>query len=285
MQIIGVNKQYPARSFLKCMILILFSLVLASCGSQEKAEPADEALAKPQNEHGARTNELTEEELAEGWILLFDGRSFAGWRGLGRKRIPEGHWIIEDAAIKKVPSENVPLQKDGQPLEGGDLMTIDTFENFELKFEWKNSLAGNSGVKYNVSEEMSTEYPPQYAALGFEYQILDDERHPDALMGKNKTSAALYDLIAPQDKILEPPGEFNKARIILNGNHGEHWLNGVKVLEYDLGTPEMDALIAASKYKDIPDFAEKRRGHIVLQDHTDAVWFRNIKIRILEADR
>ncbi|MBN2409513.1 MAG: DUF1080 domain-containing protein, partial [Candidatus Aminicenantes bacterium] len=113
----------------------------------------------------------------------------------------------------------------------------------------------------------------------FEYQIIDDGLNPDALVGPNRTAAALYDLIAPQSKILKSVGEFNKARIVFRGRHGEHWLNGRKVLEFDLGTREMDGLIAASKYRDIPAFAEKRRGHIVLQDHGDAVWFRNIMIR------
>jgi hypothetical protein len=272
------------RSCLKCFVLIIFSLMLISCGSQDKIEPADEIPAKTQDEPAAGLNRLTEEESAEGWILLFDGKTFEGWRGLGREGIPEGHWIIEDGTIKKVPSENVPLQEDGQPLVGGDLMTIAAFENFELYFEWKISPAGNSGVKYNVSEEMSTAYPPQYAALGFEYQILDDEGNLDARVGENHTAAALYDLIAPEGKNLEPVGKFNSSRIILNGNHGEHWLNGVKVLEYDLESPAMQAQISASKYKDIPDFAKKRRGHIVLQDHTDAVWFRNLKIRLLGTD-
>lgn len=158
-------------------------------------------------------------------------------------------------------------------------MTIRTFEDFELCFEWKISPGGNSGVKYNVSEEMSMAYPPKQAALGFEYQILDDERHPDARIGVNRTAAALYDIIAPEAKKLKPVGEFNKARIAFRGNHGEHWLNGKKVLEYGPDTPEMDSLIAASKFRDIPDFAKKRKGHIVLQDHTDAAWFLNIKIR------
>ncbi len=224
-------------------------------------------------------NTLTAEERAEGWVLLFDGETFEGWRGLGRDGIPEGHWVIEEGAIKKVPSGEVPLQADGQPLEGGDLMTERTFENFELYLEWKISPAGNSGIKYNVSEEMSTSHPPRYAALGFEYQILDDQRHPDAQKGPNRTAGALYDLIAPKDKTLEPVGEFNSTWIIFRGNHGEHWLNGVKVLEYDLGTPRIDDLLAASKYRGITGFGEKRRGHIVLQDHTDAVWYRNIKIR------
>jgi hypothetical protein len=224
------------------------------------------------------TNRLTARDKDEGWILLFDGKSFAGWRGIGRSEVPREHWVIEDGAIKKVPSKDVPLQKDGQPLEGGDLMTVASFDDFELVFEWKISPGGNSGVKYNVSEEMSAAYPPPHAALGFEYQILDDDRHPDAKNGPQRTAAALYDLIGPQNKLLKPVGEYNAARIVFVGTHGEHWLNGVKVLEYDLGTPRLADLLAKSKYRDIPHFAEKRKGHIVLQDHTDAAWFRNIKI-------
>ena len=267
---------------IQLLALVLFLALFWSCGPQNEAEPPGQKRAEDRAADTSHLNILTDKEKDEGWILLFDGKTFEGWRGLGQEGIPPGHWIIEDGAIKKVPSENVPLQEDGQPLEGGDLMTVRTFDNFELSLEWKISPAGNSGVKYNVSEEMSTANPPRYAALGFEYQILDDDRHLDALMGKDRTSAALYDLIAPEGKKLQPVGEFNTARIILNGNHGEHWLNGVKVLEYDLETPHMDKLIKASKYKNITGFADKRRGHIVLQDHTDAVWFRNIKIRIIE---
>jgi hypothetical protein len=229
-------------------------------------------------------NTLTAAEIAQGWRLLFDGHSFDGWRGLGRDRVPERHWIIESGSIKKVPSKDVPLQADGQPLEGGDLMTIESFENFELTFEWKISPGGNSGVKYNVSEELSVASPPDNAALGFEYQVLDDDLHPDAKNGPNRTAAALYDLLGPQHKKLRPVGEFNSARIVFRGLHGEHWLNGVKVLEYDLGTPQMSDRLAASKYRDIKGFAEKRKGHIVLQDHTDSAWFRNIKIRSLDRD-
>ena len=226
-------------------------------------------------------NVLTSEEKAQGWVLLFEGKTLSGWRGLGRDQVPEKHWVVEDGAIKKVPSRNVPLQADGQPLEGGDLMTSAVFEDFELAFDWKISPGGNSGVKYNVSEEMSVAQAPNHAALGFEYQVLDDDLHPDAKNGSNRTAAALYDLVGPEKRRLRPVGEFNSARIVFRGGHGEHWLNGVKVLEYDLGTPRMNGLLAKSKYKDIPHFADKRRGHIVLQDHTDAVWFRNLKIRIL----
>jgi hypothetical protein len=253
------------------VILAFLSAIVLYHTSGKAAEPFS-----PSKE---TVNTLTEAEKAAGWVLLFDGKTFNGWRGLGQEGIPEGHWVITDGSIKKVPSKEVPRQKDGQPLVGGDIMTIQTFENFELYLEWKISPAGNSGIKYNVSEEMSTSFPPKFAALGFEYQILDDERHPDAKKGANRTAAALYDLIAPQGKKLKPVGEFNSARIIFRGNHGEHWLNGIKVLEYELETPRMEGLLAASKYSSIPDFAKKRKGHIVLQDHTDAVWFRNIKIR------
>jgi hypothetical protein len=247
--------------------LLFLTALIVSCGSKE--------TGTSEQEH----NTLTKKESDEGWTLLFDGKTFAGWRGLGREDIPEGHWVIEDGAIKKVPTQEVPRQEDGQPVKGGDLITVRTFENFELYLEWKISLAGNSGIKYNVSEEMSTSHPPDRAALGFEYQILDDEEHPDAKAGAHRTAGALYDLIAPAGKTLKPVGEYNAARIVFNGNHGEHWLNGIKVLEYDLDTPEMESRLAASKYRIYARFAEKRKGHIVLQDHGNVVWYRNIKMR------
>ena len=226
-------------------------------------------------------NTLSKEEAEEGWILLFDGESFEGWRGLGRESVPLGVWTIEEGAIKKIRSSDVPTQEDGQPLAGGDILTEKTFMDFELSFQWKISTGGNSGVKYNVSEEMSTASPPQFAALGFEYQILDDQNHPDAENGADRTAAALYDLVEPKNKTLKPVGEWNSARIVFRGNHGEHWLNGVKVLHFDLGTPEMKERLETSKYRIYDDFGRKRRGHIVIQDHTDAAWYRNIKIKEL----
>jgi hypothetical protein len=227
---------------------------------------------------------LTEQERGEGWTLLFDGHSFDGWRGIGIAGIPEGHWVIEDGSIKKVPGGEVPRQEDGQPTQGGDLMTVGTFEDFELSLEWKISPAGNSGIKYNVSEEISMAVPPKQAAIGFEYQILDDAGHPDAANGPARRTAALYDLIPAAAASPKPVGKFNQARVLFRSSHGEHWLNGAKVLEFDLGTPDMNGRLAASKYRDIADFAAKRRGHIVLQDHGDAVWFRNIKIRELKPE-
>jgi hypothetical protein len=243
------------------------------------------ALALPLLPGGQRMpppNTLTDAEKAAGWVLLFDGTTFEGWRGLGRDRVPPEQWKIDDSAIMKIPSKDVPLQKDGQPLTGGDLMTIGEFEDFELAFDWKISPGGNSGVKYNVSEEMSVAQAPNHAALGFEYQVLDDDLHPDAKNGPNRMAGALYDLIGPAPRKLKPVGEFNSARIVFVGKHGEHWLNGLKVLAYDLDTPRFNGLLAKSKYKDIAHFADKRKGHIVLQDHTDTVWFRSIKIRVLK---
>lgn len=247
-------------------------------------EKAIEGDVRP-TETAPRINVLTGQERAEGWELLFDGETFAGWRGLGRGSIPEGHWIVEAGSIRKVASGDVPKAADGQPLEGGDIMTIATYENFELAFEWKVALGANSGIKYNVSEEMSTSVPPEYAALGYEYQILDDEKHPDAQNGPNRTASALYDLMGPSEqKALRPVGEFNQARIVFRGKHAEHWLNGEKVVAYDLDSDDFKERFEASKYQSIPGFADKRKGHIVLQDHGDDVWFRNIKIRELSVE-
>ena len=225
-------------------------------------------------------NRLTPEETAAGWKLLFDGSTLAGWRGLGYDVVPTAHWMVQDGAIRKIPSGQVQRQPDGQPSFGGDLMTIGVYRDFDFAFEWKISPAGNGGVKYNVSEELSRSIPPDHAAKGFEYQVLDDDRHPDG-KGPNHRAAGLYDLIAPQGAELKPVGEWNTARIVLRGNHGEHWLNGKKVVEYELGTPAMDSALAKSKYRVISGFADRRAGHIVLQDHTDEVWYRNLKIRDL----
>ena len=230
-------------------------------------------------------NHVSAAERAAGWRLLFDGTSLTGWRGLGYDSVPTAHWRVVDGAIAKIPTAKVQRQADGQPAAGGDLMSIDAFRDFELAFEWRVTPAANSGVKYNVSEELSLQNAANHAALGFEYQVLDDELHPDNQIPSHR-AGGLYDILAPAPtKRLRPVGEWNSARIVLRGNHGEHWLNGVKVVEYDLGTPRLDSLLAASKYRPIAGFAERRRGHIILQDHGDEVYFRSIKIRELNAPR
>ena len=228
-------------------------------------------------------NQLSDAERAAGWRLLFDGTSLAGWRGLGYDSVPSGHWRVVEGAIVKIPAAKVQRQSDGQPAAGGDLMTIDAFRDFELAFEWRVTPGANSGIKYNVSEELSLAHAANHAALGFEYQVLDDVRHPDNKIATH-LAGSLYDIIAPSEaKQLRPVGEWNSARIVLRGNHGEHWLNGVKVVEFDLGTPRLDSLLEKSKYRPIPEFAARRRGHIILQDHGDEVYFRNIRIRELSS--
>jgi len=262
-------------------VALILAAVLAGMGG---CRPADKTPERS-DPGESRPNFLTESELDAGWRLLFNGRNLEGWRGLGRVDPPEGMWTVDNGCLHKLPSGDVPLQEDGQPTAGGDLITEEVFLDFELFLEWKISPGGNSGVKYNVSEKMSIAVPPETAALGFEYQILDDDLHPDAGNGPNRTTAALYDMIAPTGKILRPVGEFNRSRILFRGDHGEHWLNGVKVVEFDLNTPRMEKSLAASKYRLFDGFADKRPGHIVLQDHTDEVWFRNIKVRSLEPRR
>ena len=229
----------------------------------------------------AQPNTLSPAEQKEGWRLLFDGRTLSGWRGLGYDSVPTAHWRVEQGAIRKLPSGEITRMPDGQPAKGGDLMTIASFGDFELAWEWKIARGGNSGLKYNVSEELSISVAPNHAAIGFEYQLLDDDLHEDNKIPSHRTGS-LYDLIPPGGaKVLRPPGEWNASRLVFSGNHGEHWLNGVKLVEYELGSARVDSLLKLSKYRNIKDFAVRRRGHIVLQDHGDEIFFRSIKLREL----
>ncbi|MCD6202577.1 MAG: DUF1080 domain-containing protein [Bacteroidales bacterium] len=222
---------------------------------------------------------LTKQDKEDGWQLLFDGKSFKGWRSLGMDSIPSAYWNIENGVIHKIARKKVKPLPDGKLPPSCDLMTADTFMDFELVFDWKISPGGNSGVKYNVSEEMSVQHGSTHA-LGFEYQIIDDLNYPQKLEPLQHT-ACLYALVPARGALPKPAGAWNSGRIVFKGNHGEHWLNGQKVTEYELGTPHFDSLFHKSKYHIHPDFPVKRYGHIVLQDHADDVWFRNLKIRIL----
>ncbi len=222
-----------------------------------------------------KNNELTKAEKKAGWKLLFDGKTFTGWRGFHQDKVPTG-WIIEDNCISRV-------QAKGELGEaGGDLITNGEYENFEFSLEWKISKGGNSGIKYLVSESLP---PKGKSAVSFEMQVLDDENHPDAKMGMNgnRKASALYDIMPPNNKKkLKPVGEFNQIRLVVKGNHIEHWLNGEKVLEFERGSEAIKALIAQSKFKTQPLFGTFSKGHLLLQEHGDKVWYRNIKIRQLK---
>jgi hypothetical protein len=220
-------------------------------------------------------NQLTGAEKAAGWRLLFDGKTFDGWRGFHSDKVPTG-WVVEDGCIKKIPAHG----ELGQA--GGDLITVDQFDNFELSVEWKLAKGTNSGIKYLVSESLP---PTGRSGVSFEYQVLDDDNHPDAKAGiaGNRTAGSLYDLIpASKDKKLNPIGEFNLTRIVVKGDHIEHWLNGMKVVEFERGGEELKQHIAESKFKNTTGFGETAKGHILFQDHGDAVWYRNIKVRALK---
>lgn len=256
-------------------VFILASALLAGCGQTgtKKTESKCETKAT-----APMVNTLSAQEKADGWELLFDGKTLNGWRGIGIKGIPKGHWDVVDGCIHKIGKKDVPRQADGQPVKGGDLITDTTFNNFILYFEWKISKGGNSGVKYNVIEEVSIKNG-WTGALGYEYQVIDDINFPGELTPKHQ-AAALYDMIAPnKEKVLKPVGEFNTSKIVFIGDHGEHWLNGKKVVEYDINTPEFRELFKKSKYHEHKDFAKHKIASIVLQDHGDECWFRNIKIK------
>jgi hypothetical protein len=279
--------RWSRRSVLALASAGAIPLALAACSSgaasDSQAAASDSTLGTVAvaDSAPAAPNTLTDAEKAAGWRLLWDGHDFEGWRGLGMDSVPTEHWKIVDGAIYKVPSGDVPKAPDGQPLKGADLITKDTFKNFELSWDWKISPGGNSGLKYNVDEALSLKNPTARAALGLEYQMLDDDRHPDGKLLTHR-AGALYDLIPPDStkKHLAPVGEWNHSRIVFNGNHGEHWLNGEKVVDYDLGSARMDSAFAKSKWHDMPEYiTRKPESHIVLQDHNDAVWVRNVKIR------
>ena len=221
-------------------------------------------------------NNLTQAEVASGWQLLWDGKTTEGWRGGKLDHFPEQGWVIEDGEL-------IVLSTGGEEsAAGGDIVTTKQYQDFELKVDFKITEGANSGIKYYVDTELNK---GEGSSIGLEYQILDDARHPDAKLGNHegsRTLAYLYDLIqADPNKPVNPIGEWNTARIVSKNKHVEHWLNDVKVLEYDRGSDAFLQLVEESKYKDWPGFGTFEKGNILLQDHGDRVAFKNIKIKAL----
>ena len=212
-------------------------------------------------------NALSKEEIAEGWQLLFDGETTNGWRGFKKSTLPEG-WKVEDGCF-------VTIGKGGDL--GGDVITDSEFEDFELSLEWKMSKGGNSGIFFHVLED---NYPTIYAT-GPEYQLLDDVGFPTKVEEWQKTGANYAMHNASKNKKLKPVGEFNTSKIIVKDGHVEHYLNGEKIVEYDLWTDDWKQRVQNCKWKDYPGYGLARKGHIGLQDHGSKIMFRNIKIRDL----
>jgi hypothetical protein len=218
---------------------------------------------------GADLNTLTTKEKAGGWKLLFDGTDTNAWRAYAHPDFPTNGWVVEDGCLKNVGGAH-----------GGDLVTKEEFTDFDLKFDWRIAPGGNSGVKYLVKEGKTGK-----AGVGFEYQVLDDEKNEDSRNGPNRQAGALYYLIAPnKSKRLKPVGKFNESEIIVRGQHVEHWLNGAKIVECELGSAALKDAIAKSKFAKITWYGQKRTTVILLQDHGDTVWFRNLKIKPLKPD-
>lgn len=230
---------------------IFFIVCALACGSLAgAAEPA--------------LNSLSAAETSAGWKLLFDGQSLRGWHVYAKTARPGAGWRAEDGLLKKLGKQR-----------GGDIVTDGVFDNFDLTWEWRIEAGGNNGIKYLVSEERPS-------APGPEYQMIDDEGNPDGKLGPKHQTGSFYDVLPPAgDLPRKPSGQWNSSRVLVQGNHVEHWLNGKKVLEYELGSPKVKEAVAASKFKNAAGFGTKIKGRILLTDHQDECWFRNLKIREL----
>lgn len=237
---------------------IASALVIAACCLQ----------CKPKTDTMPANNVLTPEENSQGWKLLFDGETLTGWRNFGRDTL-EG-WKVDSGNM-------LALGLGGD--HANDIITLDEYENFELSLEWKTSIGGNSGIFFNAVEDTSIRGIYEIAP---EYQIIDEVSWDGAPLTEGQKAAGCYDMYyAKADKKLMPVGEYNQSKIVVNNGHVEHWLNGDKVVEYQLWTAEWDSLKAVRKWKDFPLYGTAHKGHLGLQDHGRKTWFRNIKIRTL----
>jgi hypothetical protein len=246
------------RSTLASFAVIVALGSVSACSAQSTPR-ADEAAARAPV--SSAHNQLSEAQRAQGWRLLFDGTTLGGWRGYNRTGLPEG-WQAVDGALTRTGS-------------GGDIVTTEQFANFELELEWMVRPAGNSGVFYRAVESAD---PIYYSAP--EMQVLDDAGHADGRTPLT-SAGANYGLHPAPAGVVKPANEWNAVRLIVNGNHVEHWLNGQRIVEYELHSPDWKQRVAASKFNEWPAYGQATRGHIGLQDHGDWVAFRNIRIRVL----
>jgi hypothetical protein len=238
------------RKQINLLSVALLSILVVACNSSKKE-------AKP----------LADQD----WEVLFDGSSTDAFRGYGINEFPEGVWIVENGILMTNPDT-----------ANRDLITKKRYKDFELEYEWAVDTAANSGVFFHMQENLSMEAgngnSPNWMD-NFEIQILEDTYFYDTTA--IRSAGSLYDLISPTNKKLNPIGEFNKAVLSHKSGHVAHWLNGDKVLEFTIGSPAMDSLLAVSKFKENPDFHTDKEGHLMFQHHGQKVYFRNIRVRPL----
>ena len=215
-------------------------------------------------------NTPSDSDARAGWTLLFDGKSLEGWRAYKQQDASGTRWRVEDGTL------TLPARAGTAAARSRDIITTATFDRFELEWEWRVSPGGNSGVKYFVLEDADAD-----SAIGHEYQIIDDARHADAKIGGKRQTASFYDVLPPAGGHAQPAGMWNQSRVVVNAPTVEHWLNGGKVLSYELDSPALRTAIADSKFKGVERFGKLQKGHVLLQDHGDQVWYRNIRIRRL----
>lgn len=237
----------------KLLSVLVLVTILSSCGDEVKKDEV-------------------KKENQEDWIVVFDGNSVEALRGYGIDTFPRGVWYVENGALIANPDTT-----------NRDLITKQRFKNFELQYEWAVDTAANSGVFFHMQEDLSMESgngnSPNWLD-NFEIQVLDDENFYDTLAVRS--AGSLYDLIAPTNKVLEPIGKFNKAILIHNNGHVEHWLNGNQVLDFIIDSPEMKKLLSSSKFQENPDFHSDKEGHIMFQHHGQKVYYKNIRVREIQ---
>ena len=239
--------------------VVLVAVLVPGCGGSDAGAGDEDARTAEAPAANADMAETPAQDTA--WIALFDGTDLSAWRGYRRPDLPPA-WQARDGRLTFVPGE-----------EGGDIVTREQFDDFELELDWRVGPAGNSGVFYRASEDFEVIW---HGAP--ELQILDDAGHADG-QDPMTSAAAAYALYPPSQQVVKPAGEWNEVRVVARGPHVEHWLNGVKVVEYEAGSEDWNQRVAGSKFAEYPGFGEARRGHIGLQDHGDTVWFRDIRVR------